>query len=316
MSNATYVSGADLFASWRQGIEVGQPSKTWSVGQTFDHVEVGPGRVILVGGAPGSGKTALIMQWAFDALSLDSGLRVVVANVEMSPAALLNRQLARLSGVELTKIRKRQFGPDDPAKLAKGFERIGRVLDRLAFVLRPNDLDRIAGAVDDFAADLIVLDYIQRIDPPGRFNSTREKINGLMSFMRTFANAGRGLVAASALTRSGKGKSSYAGKHLGLASFRESSELEYGADDCFLLYPSEEDADPADSVRLMTLDHAKSRDGETQDAVLKFHRPFQRFEGGGFSCLKVKPASTSPASSAKDSWSKTSGNGSAQGALF
>jgi hypothetical protein len=46
-----------------------------------------------------------------------------------------------------------------------------------------------------------------------------------------------GLVAAAAIgrTKDSKGRSSYDGDGLNLASFRESSELEFGADDAFLL---------------------------------------------------------------------------------
>jgi replicative DNA helicase len=190
--------------------------------------------------------------------------------------------LARLSGVPLTNIRNRRFEPDDPAKLVKGFERIGKVLDRLAFAKKPNDLDSIACAADDFNADLIIADYLQRIKLPGRYSSMRDQINALMDKLRPMAQAGVGIIAAAALTRGGKGKSAYNGKRLGLASFRESSELEYGADDCFLLYPTDSDADPADPVRLMTLNHAKSRDGETKNVELKFHRRFQRFESCPF----------------------------------
>jgi replicative DNA helicase len=213
----------------------------------------------------------------------------------MSPLKLLDRQLARLSGVPLTSIRKRRFEPDDPAKLAKGFERVRKVLGRLAFVEKPNDLDGIAGAVDDFAADLVVLDYVQRIRPPGRHASMRDQINALMDQLRPIAKAGIGIIAAAALTRSrdGKGRSSYEGKHLSLASFRESSELEYGADDAFLLYPTEPDADPNEPVRLVTLKHEKSRDGETKDVILKFHRRFQRFEDAGWSGVTVKGSAPS-----------------------
>ena len=101
-----------------------------------------------------------------------------------------------------------------------------------------------------------------------------------MEIMRQMADAGSGIPAAATLTRSrdGKGRSSYEGKPLSLESFRESSELESGAKDAFLLYPTDDAADPDDPVRLMTLNHARSRDGETQDARLVFHRRFQEFE--------------------------------------
>jgi replicative DNA helicase len=314
MPDPTFVMGADLLASWRQGIESGPPPTTWSIGPAFDHVEVGPGRIVLLGGAPGAGKTALITQWTFDALTLQPGLRAAIANVEMSPLRLLDRQLARMSGVPLTSIRKRDFGPGDSAKLAKGFERIRRVLDRIAFVKGPHDLERVADAVDDTCADLIVLDYLQRIRPPGRHASMRDQINALMDKLREIANAGIGIIAAAALTRSrdGKGRSSYDGEHLSLASFRESSELEYGADEAFLLYPTESDADPNEPVRLVTLSHEKSRDGETKDVVLKFHRRFQAFKRADPCITKAQGSSTSSSSIAnrlKGTWAKTGGNG-------
>jgi replicative DNA helicase len=315
------VSGADLFGTWHKAIFDDTPPPTWRVGTAFDHVEIGPGRIILVGGAPGAGKTALIMQWVFDSLFLDPALRVVVANVEMSPSRLLDRQLSRLSGVPLTAIRRRQVVPDDFEKISKGMMRIEQVVPRLGFVGAPYHLDRIADAADDHAADLIVLDYVQRIDPPGRFNGMREKINALMSIMRQLADAGIGILAAAALTRSrdGKGRSSYDGKHLSLASFRESSELEYGTDDAFLLFPTDDDADPAEPVRLMTLNHAKSRDGETKDAVLKFHRRFQSFEDAGHWDARVKASSPSlppTGNRAKAAWTNPGGNGTPDGTPF
>jgi replicative DNA helicase len=251
------------------------------------------------------------MQWTFDALVLDPALRVVVANVEMSPSRLLDRQFARLSGVPLTAIRRRQVVPDDVEKIGKALMRISPVVPRLGFVKAPFDLDRIADAADKHQADLIILDYLQRVNPPGRFASMRDKINASMSILRQLADAGVGILAAAALTRSrdGKGRSSYDGRDLSLASFRESSELEYGADDCFLLYPTEGDADPAEPVRLMTLNHAKSRDGETRDVILKFHRRFQAFEDVGWSNVPAKGSPPSPAARVKSAWAKSGGNG-------
>ena len=315
MADSPLISGADLFATWNKSIFDTTPPPTWKIGMAFDHVEIAPGRVVLIGGAPGSGKTALLTQWTFDGLDLNPTLRAVVANVEMSPSRLLDRQLARLSGVPLTTIRRHQVVPADHEKIGKALMRISQVITRLAFVKAPYTLDRIADAADDHKADLIVLDYAQRIEPPGRFNGMREKINALMSIMRQLADAGIGILAAAALTRSrdSKGRSSYDGKHLSLASFRESSELEYGADDALLLYPTEPDADPNEPVRLMTLNHAKSRDGETKDVVLKFHRRFQKFEDAGHWNATAKGSSPSPLDRVKGIWAKSGGNGIPEG---
>jgi replicative DNA helicase len=203
----------------------------------------------------------------FDALALNPALKVLIANVEMSASRLLDRQLARLSGVPLTLIRRHEVTlQEDLERIATGVARIQKVVGRLAFVQGPYTVERIAGAVDDSGADLIILDYIQRIDITGKFNGMRDKTNALMSKLREFADGGYGVIMAAALTRSkdNKGRSSDAGKHLSLASFRESGELEYGADDACLLYPTDPAASLDDPERPTTLAHVKSRDGETQ----------------------------------------------------
>jgi replicative DNA helicase len=284
MSDSTYVAGKDLFEAWYQNILTGQPPRTWSLGEPFNHVQVGPGRIHLVGGPPGAGKTALLMQWVIEALALNPDLRVAVANVEMSPARLMDRQLARLASIPLTRILRRQFEPVDLLKRSKGFERIQAVVDRLAFAQGPYSLERVADVADDFGADLLVFDYLQRFELGGRYNGLREKINAMMSMLRNFASGGVGIIAAAALTRSrdSSGRSSYEGKHLGMASFRESSELEYGCDDAFLLYPIEDEDDEQagndGSIQPMMLSHVKSRDGELKSIALEFHRRFQKFK--------------------------------------
>ena len=62
-----------------------------------------------------------------------------------------------------------------------------------------------------------------------------------MDYLRQFADAGVAIVVVAALARSkdAKGRSSYT-DGLSLASFRETSELEYGADDAFILAPADD----------------------------------------------------------------------------
>jgi replicative DNA helicase len=311
MAESPLLSGVGLFDTWKASLLDAKPTPRFNVGPAFDHIEVAPGRILLVGGAPGAGKSALIMQWVFDGLALNPELRAVVCNVEMAPSRLLDRQLARLSGVPLTTIRRREIADDQRDQIGKGLSRIGQVVPRLGFVKAPYTLDRVADAADELNADLIVLDYAQRIDPPGRFQGMREKTSALMAIIRQMAETGVCILAAAALTRSrdGKGRSSYEGQHLSLASFRESSELEYGADDAFLLYPTDGTADPNDPTRLMTLNHAKSRDGETKDTQLVFHRRFQAFKPGESWTIIAKGSPPSPASRIKGGWKKVSDDG-------
>ncbi len=276
MSNQ-YETAGDLLGGWRDDLLTGERPPRWEVGPTvFDSVELGPGLVMLLGGAPEAGKTALAMQWAFDALRLSPELRALVVNVETAPATLLDRQLARLSGIPLATIRGREFGELHGERLALGFDAIEAVADRLAFLEPPFDLPSIATAADDFGADLLVLDYAQRIDA-GPHADKRNAVNVLMDYLRRFAGAGVGVLALAAVgrTKDAKGRSSYAAEGLGLASFRESSELEFGCDSAYMLSRgrSPEEAD----LRCL-----KNRHGEPRDLRLRFDGGLQRFEGQEF----------------------------------
>lgn len=296
MSNSIFVSGADLFNGWREAVLTGPPPTIWPIGAPFGQINIGPGGILLIGGPPGAGKTALIMQCVFDMLALNPELRAAVANVEMPASRLLDRQLARLSGVPLGHILSRQYDPIDRSRLPQGFERIRAVADRIAFVQGPYDLARVADVADAFESDLLVFDYLQRFDVAGRHNGLREKTNAQMSILRQFASSGVGIIAAAALTRSkdSAGRSSYAGKHLGMASFRESSELEYGCDEAFLLFADETDDDPHEdmSIQNMTLAHVKSRDGELTSRSLRFHKRVQRFTAAGCAAPPLSVAAT------------------------
>ena len=59
MPDPSFVAGADLFDVWNTSIFDHTPPPTWKIGAAFDHVEIAPGRVVLLGGAPGSGKTGV-----------------------------------------------------------------------------------------------------------------------------------------------------------------------------------------------------------------------------------------------------------------
>lgn len=119
-------------------------------------MEIGPGLVTLLGGAPGAGKTAFVMQLVVDAMVLTPSLRVLVCNVEMPWEVLLSRQLARFSGIDLRTIRYRQFRAEHQWRLEHGFDRIEHVANRLAFLQPPFEMGRILRAAKDFRADLIV----------------------------------------------------------------------------------------------------------------------------------------------------------------
>ncbi len=276
MTQARFVAAANLIDQWSDNVVHGEPPVRYPIGTgELGRIEIGPGLVTLLGGAPGAGKTAFSMQATIDALRLTPDLRALICNVEMPPDALLDRQLARLSGVSLTRIRHRQFDADHRQRLERGIATLRSVADRLCFLQPPFDLANVAAAADRFEAAMLVLDYIQRISPPGNETEARNTVNRTMDYLRQFADADVAVIVISAVgrTRDGKGRSSYSGEGLNLASFRESSELEFGADDAFILHPEQDDAEGS-TVRLK---HLKSRYAECRTLMLEFDRHQQHF---------------------------------------
>ena len=270
MTKANFQAAADCFDGWRDDVLTGSPPVLWPVASAGElaRLEIGPGLVTLLGGAPGAGKTAFAMQLTTDALRLTPTLRALVCNVEMPPRVLLDRQLSRLSGIDLDTVRYRRFGAEHADRLDQAMNTLAPLADRLAFVRPPFNLENVAASADAFHADLLVLDYIQRIPPPGQHADKRVSVNATMDYLRQFADAGVAVlvVAAVGRTKDAKGRTSYSGDGLNLASFRESSELEFGADDAFILVPSEDGAEYGTVT--VAAKHLKARHTQPKDLLL------------------------------------------------
>ena len=281
LTEARFLNAADVMPKWRDDLLSGKSPVLYPVGEgELSRLEIGPGIVALLGGAPGAGKTAFVMQLVVDALRLTPELKAVICNVEMPPGILLDRQLARLSGIDLTTIRHRRLTAEHADRIDVGIQTLDGFAERLSFCRPPFDLANVAATADAFGAGLIVLDYVQRIAPPGDHGDKRGSVDALMSHIRSFADLGIAVIVVSAVGRSkdNRGRASYAAETLSLASYRESSELEFGADDAYILAGNGSD----DGV---TLRHLKSRNGSCRDLELTFDRPLQRFTARGFDDL-------------------------------
>jgi len=230
-STANFQTAADVFDTWREDVLTGKPPVLYPVGTgELSRIEIGPKLVTLFGGAPGAGKTAFTMQCVVDALRLNKSLRALVCNIEMPASVLLDRQLARLSGIDARDIRYRKLDASHADRIDQAMNTLEHIADRLCFVRPPFDLENVAASADAFKANLMVLDYIQRIPPPGKHNDRRGSVDATMNYLRQFADAGVAVMIVAAVSRQKdtKGRSTY--NALSLASFRESSELEFGAD--------------------------------------------------------------------------------------
>jgi replicative DNA helicase len=195
-----------------------------------------------------------------------------VANVEMAPSVLMDRQLSRLSGIDLNIIQERKFQSDHTARLNAGFAELEFICGRLGFVRGPFTFENVAAAADELEPQILVLDYLQRFQSSASSDDRRGGLDHSMSLIRKFADAGSCVFVVSALSRqkNSQGRSGYDAETLTMAAFRDSSEIEFGTDDAYILTTGKE---PSERV----LKHLKSRNGECRDIELEFDGAVQRF---------------------------------------
>jgi replicative DNA helicase len=87
---------------------------------------------------------------------------------------------------------------------------------------------------------VLAVDYVQRFTVGDGSKDRREQLETAATVLRRFCDAGAAVLVASAVARQRSAHgSTYRG--LNLASFRGSSELEYGTDAAYLLVPDEAD---------------------------------------------------------------------------
>jgi len=263
-----FVVGADLLDSLFTSIEREEPPVRYALSPPFDKLDIRPGRLILFGGKPGCGKTAALLQVGVDLLRLNPAVRLLLSNVEMAASMLAERILSRLSGVPLTAIMDRTLLSNQLEQLRATADLIALIADRIAFLNAPFALEHVAAAGTAFGANVLILDYIQRFTIGDGKGEKREQLETAATVLRRFCDAGAAVLVASAVARHrNAGGSTYAG--LNLASFRGSSELEYGADSAYLLEP-----DDAEGVVFRC---EKNRYGGMSDIPTRFDPMIQKF---------------------------------------
>jgi replicative DNA helicase len=204
--------------------------------EPFSSVDARPGRLILFGGSPGSGKTAALTQITVELLRANHDLRILTVNVEMTPTAIIERAIARLSGVPLTVIADRLLDARQQQRIRDAVDLLAPIAARWCFLQQPYTLEHIAAAADQVGASVLTIDYVQQLQygsSAGR-RDTREMLESMTEILRRFCDRGALVLAAAAVARTKDAHgSSY--QRLNLASYRGSSSLEYNADQALLL---------------------------------------------------------------------------------
>ncbi len=281
-SRSRTVSLLDVVERLQHDLYYGEPPVEYQVATPpWGSLAFRPGEVMALAAPPGMGKTAFVMQTLVNALRLNESVKCLIANVEMTPQRLYERQLARLSGVPLGDITHRRNLLGHRHVMDCAIATIRNVADRMHFMHGPFHINSIMDAMAyDIRPDILVIDYLQRIECCEGVADTRSRLNSLMHNFRTIANAGVCVILVSAVGRPASKKGGgYNPKELGLASLRESSEIEYGCDDVFVMVPEEQNGSRNDDgYRNVLLKHEKSRNNLQQNLRFEFDGVTQAFK--------------------------------------
>ncbi len=245
-----------------------------------------PGEIACIGGPPNTGKTALMDQMVTQAQLLDPSLRAVIACVEMPEQVLMMRKLARVSGVFLGKILKRERDAFFIERIEAARPRLESLADRLMFIQRPFTMLDVRAVCEQFQPHIVVLDYLQRIPADMTISETRQQVTRTMTQVRLLADQGPAVLVAAALNRQASSKSQSRAEAKDdnvndLAAFRDSSDVEYSVDDAYVLAKAAgntvtrhgEEYRP----KKLVLRHVKARNNLTMHIPLTFDGRLQNF---------------------------------------
>lgn len=266
----TVVDSMALFEKWESSVLNREHPAVWDwapPGSRLSTLKIAANTVVVMGAPPGTGKTALSLQIVLDALRApgQEELRVLNCNVEMAPPALLDRFLARLTGVGYSYVQHRNYDDDAVPRIKAAIEELRAVMPRMEFLRPPFTLENLYERAVNFGANLVVADYCQRLDHSKRSSDQRAQAGAVMDCCRRLADDGRCVLAISAVNRQGYGPDAT------IAAFRESSDLEYGADSAWLLIRDGNSA----AVKLRCV---KNRHGSIEDVQVLFDGSRQQFD--------------------------------------
>jgi replicative DNA helicase len=233
--------------------------------------------LIILAARPSIGKTALALNMAEHA-AVDYHLPTLIFSLEMSQEELAERLLCSRARVNSHLLRKGRLGSEGMHKLIE----------------TSGDLDRAPLYIDDtpgrtilqIAATarrlmlraglrLIIIDYLQLIEPDDRAVSRQEQIS---TISRRLKNLARELkVPVIALSQLNRAPEAREGHRPRMSDLRESGSIEQDADVVTLLhrddaYDSEKNPGVAEVIV------AKQRNGPVGEVKLSFLREFTRFE--------------------------------------
>lgn len=247
---AFYALTEGLAEAFRPGLKTGTPLD--------DRVNLAPGRMFVVGGRPGDGKTTLTLQLSLHILKHNPDAVSLFATCEMTEAELALKALCCLEGRDFIGPLRREE-PQALERVIMGANTQAPILERL--LIKPSR------SIDDVCSDAhrlarshnlqcVVVDYISAFSAPAgtRLETRTLEVGAVSRECKGLAQSLECVVlVASQLNRAAKAATKPQPHHL-----RDSGSIEQDADSILLLYRPDHD-DEESAAQLLV---SKNRWGE------------------------------------------------------
>lgn len=228
----------------------------WGFRRLSETVLSSLGDLVVLGGRPSAGKTALSLQMAWEQAR---NRKVGFFSLETNPEELFDRLNAMAAGVSSTRIRQRTLKDEERKKI---LDARGAFQERSLEVVNAAGMSvsAIRGVTVARGYQIVYVDYLQ-IMSPERGTKPSDRFGAVsqisMDLHRMAVSLGILVVALSQLSRPERAARN---KAPDLFSLRESGQIEQDADAVMLLYKADED-DPVSQRRLKVAKNKKGISG-------------------------------------------------------
>lgn len=238
-----------------------------------------PGQLVIVAGRPSMGKTSFAMNIA-EHVACVEGKSVAVFSMEMPTEEIVLRALSSRGRVDQHRLRNGTLGNDDWPRIAHAIGELGNALlfadDSAA--LSPADLrSRARRLKREQGLDLIVVDYLQLMQVPGRGDNRVAEISEISRSLKALAKElSIPVIALSQLNRSLENRTE---KRPMMSDLRESGAIEQDADLILFLYRDEvynKDNEEVKGIAEVII--GKQRNGPIGMVRMSFFGEYTRFE--------------------------------------
>lgn len=243
---------------------------TWNFPKLDKQLYTDLGDMVVLGGYPSAGKTALAVAFAYHQANQ---YRVGFYSLETNRYKLADRLISNMASIDMGSIKRGEIDEQQ-------WERFARESDRIR--VRKLELIEASGmSAQDIQADalanryeVIYVDYLQLIEPESRRMNRAEQVSGISRDLQKLAHGNNILVVAlSQLTRPETTKEGNAVEPT-MSDLRESGQIEQDADAIMLLY-LERPETPNESRRVLKI--GKNKEGTRGRVYLVFDGQYQRF---------------------------------------